>query len=287
MGDSNFITDIIYENGPVKVLYEDNHIIAVEKPAGILSQGDNSGAEDLLTLIKKDVAKRKNKPGDAFIGLVHRLDRNTGGVMVFAKTSKAAARLSEQLRGKQLKKCYFALAEGRLDVPEGTVLRDRLSKDEKSNRVFRSRDGRECVLLVSPLAFDGKYTLTAASPVTGRTHQIRAQLALAGHPLAGDTKYGGREIVKRDGEVFLGLWSGLLSLRHPVKQEQMTFARCPGGRDAGYWGFDGKIFADSLAKMQALAGIAAEDDSKRTDGIAAEDDSKRTDGIAAEGDGGI
>ena len=260
MDNTDFYSEIIYENGPVRIIYEDNHIIAAEKPAGILSQGDGGGAEDLLSLIKRDVAGRYGKPGDAFIGLVHRLDRNTGGVMVFAKTSKAASRLSEQLRGKQLKKCYFALAEGRLDVPRGTVITDRLSKDEKNNRVFRAKDGRECVLIVSPLAFDGKHTLVAASPVTGRTHQIRAQLAFSGHPLSGDAKYGGKEIIKKNGEPFLGLWSGLLTLRHPVKKEQMTFARCPDRRDAECWGFGGEIFTESLVKMRELALEAAGSD---------------------------
>ncbi|MBR5060100.1 MAG: RluA family pseudouridine synthase [Clostridia bacterium] len=257
MEDTVFYSEIIYENGPVRIIYEDNHIIAAEKPAGILSQGDGCGAEDLLSLIKKDVAGRYGKPGDAFIGLVHRLDRNTGGVMVFAKTSKAASRLSEQLRKKQIKKCYFALAEGRVEVPCGTVLVDRLSKDEKNNRVFRSKDGRECVLLVSPLAFNGTHTLVAASPVTGRTHQIRAQLAFSGHPLSGDAKYGGKEIIKKNGESFLGLWSGLISLEHPVKKERMVFVRCPGGTDAAYWGFDGSVFPESIEKMYDLARSAA------------------------------
>jgi 23S rRNA pseudouridine1911/1915/1917 synthase len=223
---------ITYSNGPVNVIYEDNHVLAVVKPAGILSQSDAGGDEDLLTLLKNDVAVRKNKPGAAYIGLVHRLDRNTGGTMIFAKTSKGAMRLSTEMREKRFKKCYFALAEGLFDAPEGVYLRDFLKKDEKNNLVERAADGKECVLFAQSLAFRDGFTLVAAVPVTGRTHQIRAQLALRGNPLAGDKKYGGREIKTDGGEPFLGLWSSVAAVKHPVKNVETVFESVPYARGA-------------------------------------------------------
>ena len=239
---------IIYENGPVRVIYEDNHVICVVKPAGILSQGDGSDAEDMLSIVKKDLALRGGKPGEAFAGLVHRLDRNTGGTMVFAKTSKGAARLSLELRENRFHKCYFALAEGVFDVKTPMILTDRLEKDEKNNTVRVSKNGKESRLLIKTLAISGKYSLIAASPITGRTHQIRAQLANAGHPLAGDTKYG----AGRAFDNFLGLWSSVIEVRHPVRDAELVFFSTPGY--VSRWKIFGEeVYKNSLTEMEALA----------------------------------
>lgn len=239
---------IIYENGNVRVIYEDNHVICVVKPAGILSQSDASDADDMLSILKNDLAVRKGKPGAAFAGLVHRLDRNTGGTMVFAKTSKGAARLSLELRENRFKKCYFALAEGVFDVKTPMILTDRLEKDEKTNTVRISKNGKESRLLIKTLAISGKYSLIAASPITGRTHQIRAQLANAGHPLAGDTKYG----AGRTFDNFLGLWSSVVEVRHPVRDAKLVFFSTP--EYVSRWKiFDEKTYRDALPEMEALA----------------------------------
>lgn len=235
---------IIYENGCVRAIYEDNHMIAVVKPQGILSQGDKSSDDNLLDKIKEDIAVRKNKPGEAFAGLVHRLDRNTGGTMVFAKTSKGAARLSEELRAKRFKKTYFVLAEGNFEIaPEGEYYRDKLEKNENTNVVKPAKDGKECVLFVKKITSGERYTLCLAQPITGRTHQIRVQFSLRGHPLAGDLKYG----AKINEGNFLGLWSGEVSVKHPTKDIIMKFRSIP--ERSGKWTvFDEKTYSEALAK---------------------------------------
>ncbi len=241
-------SSIIFANGPVRVIYEDNHMICVVKPAGILSQSDVSGDADMLTLVKEDLAVRGGKPGAAFAGLVHRLDRNTGGTMVFAKTSKGAARLSKELRENRFRKCYFALAEGIFDAGETRILTDKLLKDEKTNTVTVSEEGKTSVLAVKTIGASGGYSLIAAAPITGRTHQIRAQLAHAGHPLCGDVKYGG----KRVGNNFLGLWSALVAVKHPVRDEEMVFFSVPE-QESCWKLFDKKVYEEALGVMEEVA----------------------------------
>lgn len=247
--EKQYYDKVTYENGPVRVIYEDNHVICVVKPAGVLSQGDSSDADDMLSLVKEDLAVRGGKPGAAFAGLIHRLDRNTGGTMVFAKTSKGAARLSLELRENRFHKCYFALAEGVFDVKEPLIITDKLEKDEKTNTVKISETGKLCRLAVKTLAVSGRYSLIAASPITGRTHQIRAQLAHAGHPLVGDTKYGAKKV---EGN-FLGLWSAVVSVKHPVKDAELIFFSTP--ENVQNWKIFGEdVYKGALAEMEALAG---------------------------------
>ena len=220
-----------------RILYEDNHLISVVKPAGILSQSDGSGAPDMVTELGKFVAARYGKPGRAFIGLVHRLDRNVGGAMVFARTSKGASRASEDMRNGMFYKGYFALTAGGKLPGDSGFLTDRLLKDERSNTVRAARKGeegaRDCLLYYKKVCeVEKPGPVYFAVPVTGRSHQIRAQFALAGAPLKGDLKYGG-ERNGRPGEngFEIGLWSACVSLRKTVdRNERITLTALPEGR---------------------------------------------------------
>lgn len=173
----------------LEVLYEDNHLIAVVKPAGILVQEDESGDESLMDSVKAYLKETYQKPGNVFLGLIHRLDRNVSGIILFAKTSKGASRLSEQFRSHTVAKIYHALVEGRLEKPEG-VLKDHLEKDERTMKARISKDGKEAILSYRVVKEVGSNTLVRIELQTGRFHQIRVQFAHAGHPIVGDVKYG-------------------------------------------------------------------------------------------------
>jgi 23S rRNA pseudouridine1911/1915/1917 synthase len=211
----------------IKILYEDNHIIAVEKPVNIPAQGDKTGDPDMLTLIKDMIKKRDNKPGNVFLGLVHRLDRPVGGVMVFAKTGKGAARLSDQIRKKEWKKSYLAVIHGKMEPPQGE-LRHHLVKNEKLN-MSRAvapdyRNAKEAVLNYEVTVADEKFSLVRIVLQTGRHHQIRVQFAQSGHPLYGDQKYG--RGFSRGGQQ-IALWAAELAIRHPVTQKELVFLSKP------------------------------------------------------------
>ena len=168
----------------INVIYEDNHLLVVEKPINVPCQADSSGDEDLLTMLKKYLKKKYNKPGDVYLGLVHRLDRPVGGVMVFAKTSKAAKRLSKQIQNHELKKIYYAVIEGR--VPDGGVLKDKLLKDEKTNMTIVSPLGKDAELSYNLISFINNLSLVRINLKTGRSHQIRVQFSSRKLPLYGD-----------------------------------------------------------------------------------------------------
>lgn len=181
----------------MKILYEDNHIIVVEKMPNIPSQGDKTGDTDMLTLIKEYLKEKYNKPGNVYLGLIHRLDRPVGGVMVFAKTSKAAARLSEQVRNKEFKKKYLVIVDGKLEKQKDT-LKDYLLKNEKNNLskvVDEGTKNSKLALLdyeVIKYNEDINLSVLKIDLHTGRHHQIRVQFSSRGHSIYGDQKYGTR-----------------------------------------------------------------------------------------------
>lgn len=208
----------------INILYEDNHILVVEKPRGILSQGDGSDKEDMLTILKNYIKEKYNKPGNVYLGLVHRLDINTRGVMVFAKTSKAASRLSEAIKTHSFQKKYKALVEGVFDSNETKTLKHYIYKDEKEKKSYVSKDGLEAILEYTPIS-SRKIQNTMVTEVeillkTGRFHQIRCQMAAIGHPLYGDKKYGSKNMID---PLEFPLCAYSLSFMHPVTKEEMTF----------------------------------------------------------------
>ncbi len=211
----------------LKILYEDNHIIVVEKPVNIPSQGDKTNDEDMLTIIKKYIKEKYNKPGDVYLGLIHRLDRPVGGVMVFAKTSKAAARLSEQVRNKDFEKIYLVVADGKFEQEQG-VLEDYLLKNEKTNlsKVVEEnvKNSKYAKLEYEVLKYSEEINLSVVKVKlhTGRHHQIRVQLSSRGHSIYGDQKYGTRGRGKQ-----IALFAYSLSILHPVTKERMTFTSLP------------------------------------------------------------
>lgn len=212
----------------LKVLFEDNHIIVVEKEPNIPVQEDESGDRDMLTIIKDYLKEKYNKPGNVFVGLVHRLDRPVGGVMVFAKTSKAASRLSEEIRSSKFSKKYLTLVHGKLDNTTGR-LEDYLLKDESTNtsRIVdeKTKDAKKATLEYKVLNYDKdkNLSLVEVNLLTGRHHQIRTQFAGIKHPLYGDQRYGNLKEVG----IQIHLWAEELTFKHPVKDEIMTFKSEP------------------------------------------------------------
>ena len=211
----------------LKIIYEDNHIIVVEKPANIPSQGDKTGDLDMLTIIKAYLKEKYNKPGNVYLGLVHRLDRPVGGVMVFAKTSKAAARLSEQLREKVFKKKYLVIVNGKFEEKKGT-LKDYLLKNERLNksRVVEegTKNSKYAELDYEVLKYDKEQNLSLLkiNLHTGRHHQIRVQLSNRNHSIYGDAKYNGRGSTRQ-----LYLWAYELTIQNVISKEEMTFTAIP------------------------------------------------------------
>lgn len=173
----------------IDVLYEDNHLIAVFKPSGVLAQGDKTGDENLMDEVKKYLKEKYKKPGNVFLGLIHRLDRPASGVILFAKTSKGASRLSEQFRNHQIEKIYHAIVLGKPKQDRGALI-DYIEKDKKQKKAEIKEGGKPAKLFYEVINSDDKYSLLKIKIETGRFHQIRAQLASVGHPILGDIKYG-------------------------------------------------------------------------------------------------
>jgi len=205
----------------LRLLYEDNHCVAAFKPAGLLTVGDRTGDVSLVDLVRDDLRRRYQKPGNVFVGVVHRLDRPVAGVVLFARTSKAASRLAEQFRTGRVSKVYQALVEGRVTTPAGELV-DRLVKDRQTNTVRRvtatSPQSRQSSLTFRRLKTFRETTLLEIEPRTGRSHQIRVQLAAAGYPIVGDRKYGS----KRPFAEGIALRAVRLVFEHPVRKVPIT-----------------------------------------------------------------
>lgn len=211
----------------LKVLFEDNHIIVVQKKPNIPSQADKTKDIDMLTIVKQYLKEKYQKQANVYLGLVHRLDRPVGGVMIFAKTSKAASRLSNQVREKIFKKKYLAVLDGKIEKKQGT-LEDYLYKDERANRskvVGKDKKNAKLAKLDYKVL---KYnevkdlSLVEIDLHTGRHHQIRVQLSHFGHSIFGDQKYGTRGQGKQ-----IALWAYRLTIQHPITKEEMTFEDLP------------------------------------------------------------
>lgn len=202
------------------VLYEDNHCLVVNKPAGVLSQGDATGDPSLLDEARAYLKVRYHKPGNVYVGLVHRLDRPTSGVVLLARTSKAAGRLSQQFRDGTVEKTYLAVVEGSCPDEAGEW-RDTLLKDERTNVVRvvpqGTRGGQEAWLAYRVIGRASRSSLVELRPITGRSHQLRVQLAARGLPILGDRKYGATtRLAARDGEARVALHAACLTFRHPI-----------------------------------------------------------------------
>lgn len=208
----------------VSIVYEDNHLLIVVKPANMLTQADASGDPDLHSTMKQYIAEKYHKPGAVYLGLVHRLDRPVGGLVALAKTSKAADRLSAQVRDKTLARQYVAAVRGR--APERGELRDWLLKDERTNTVravpANTPGAKDAKLVFARCGEAEGLSLLRVKLFTGRSHQIRVQLSHAGLPIWGDARYGGG----RPGEQ-IALWGAHLGLVHPTKKEIMQFDALP------------------------------------------------------------
>ncbi|MFA6375159.1 MAG: RNA pseudouridine synthase [Bacilli bacterium] len=219
--------NIAYYVKQLDVLYEDNHIIVVTKYRDILSQEDSTGDLDMLSIVKAYLKEKYNKPGAVFLGLVHRLDRRVGGVMVFAKTSKGASRLSDSIRKKEMGKKYLAIVKGYLQG-SGTFI-DKISKENK--KAVISDFGVESVLnynVIRNFYLDNIiYTVVEVELITGRYNQIRIQFSSRGLPLLNDFKYDYRG-TNYNNEI--GLWSYELTLIHPISKERLFFKKEPDGQ---------------------------------------------------------
>lgn len=201
----------------INVIYEDNHLLVVEKPINIPTQGDSSGDKDFLKILKEYIKEKYNKPGNVYLGLVHRLDRPVGGIMVFAKTSKCASRLSEQIRKNEFNKIYNAVCIGK--TKDEDRLEDYLLKDEKRNIVSVNKNGKLSILNYKRLAYKDNMSLVEVKLETGRSHQIRVQMSHNNTPLFGDQKYNKESKVKEQ----LALFSKKLEFYHPITKELLSF----------------------------------------------------------------
>ncbi len=201
----------------INVIYEDNHLLVVDKPINIPVQADSSKDVDLLTMLKQYIKNKYKKMGNVYLGLVHRLDRPVGGVMVFAKTSKCASRLSKQIKDGDFKKIYYAVVEG--NIFEKGLLKDKLLKNSKTNTVNVDKNGKDAKLYFERIECADNLSLIKINLYTGRSHQIRVQFSSRGYPLYGDHKYNKNCNDKSQ----IALFAKELSFYHPITKEKQVF----------------------------------------------------------------
>lgn len=217
----------------LNVIYEDNHLIAVEKPINVPVQSDISGDTDLQSMLKEYIARKYNKPGNVFLGLLHRLDRPVGGVMLFARTSKSASRVSEQIRTGRIKKQYLVVVEGKTS-PSGT-LTHWLVKNPATNMVTAYESevpgSKKAILDFERQDFANGHTLLRVNLITGRSHQIRVQCASMGHPIWGDQRYNNRSVVGQQ----IALWANRLIFQHPVTKDELVLCIMPPTSEPWKW----------------------------------------------------
>lgn len=207
----------------METLYEDNHLLVVNKPAGLLVQGDKTGDRTLLDEAKAYLKQRHNKPGKVYLGLVHRLDRPVSGIVVLARTSKAASRLSEEIRAGRMEKEYIALVEGR--VPDQGDWTDQLKREDQHSRVAEPGEaGKQARLTFTCLERKKGFCRVRIQLITGRHHQIRVQFAHRGHPVLGDVRYGSSMPFP---DRCLALHAAQVAVKHPVRPEKLVFAAPP------------------------------------------------------------
>ena len=206
----------------MEIVYEDNHIVIVNKAPGEIVQGDKTGDTPLSELLKEYLKEKYNKPGNVFCGVVHRIDRPVGGLVIFAKTSKALERLNKMLRDGEIHKTYWALVEGKPEKPEDTLI-NFLKSDGRINKTFVSSEkdpeAKESILNYKMISEGERYTLLEINLLTGRKHQIRAQLSHIGHPIKGDLKYGARRS-NPDGSI--SLLARKIEFIHPVSKQSIS-----------------------------------------------------------------
>ncbi len=206
-------------NTDLDILYEDNHLIAINKKSGDIVQGDKTGDEPLSDKLKKFIKNKYNKPGNVYLGTIHRIDRPTSGVLLFAKTSKALSRMNEKFRNNEVDKTYWAVVKNKLPK-KNDVIENYLTKNQAKNKSFisNSKNGKHSKLEYKQIKKLDNYFVYEINPFTGRHHQIRVQLASMGSPIKGDLKYGAKRSNK-DGSI--NLHAREITFNHPTKQERI------------------------------------------------------------------
>lgn len=202
----------------INIIYEDNHLLVVEKPINIPTQKDNTFDIDLLTILKNYRKTKENKPNNVYLGLVHRLDRPVGGIMVFAKTSKCAQRLTKQIQNNTFHKTYYAVVLNKIE-PSGTY-KDYLIKDKNKNisKISNSKEGKLAILNYELVKYKNNLSLVKINLITGRPHQIRVQFASRNHPLLADHKYSNSKL-----NIPIALFAKEIKFIHPITKKELTF----------------------------------------------------------------